>query len=250
MSIPAKIIMVLLLASSFSTAFSMSSQECREIWDEILEEGELEELYRPLRYKCGDDFKYRLKDIIKTNKSLNYTFARRQMFSDLDNNNGEVCSVYSSKCLRTSGIPDSNVMNCEHSWPQSLGATGTAKSDLHHLFPVMAKMNSRRGNNPFCEVDEYIYSEDGSYLGESDSGTRCFEPPNRHKGDLARAMYYFSLRYNKRIDREQEHFFLIWNEEDPVSEKEQIRNDRIEEIQNNRNPFIDHPRFIWLVGDF
>ena len=40
-------------------------------------------------------------------------------------------------------------MNTEHTWPQSKGATGAAKSDLHHLFPTDSKANSIRGNHPF-----------------------------------------------------------------------------------------------------
>jgi endonuclease I len=41
---------------------------------------------------------------------------------------------------------------------------------------------------------------------------------------------------------------LDWNELDPVSEAEIVRNDKIEVIQGNRNPFIDYPELadqIW-----
>jgi hypothetical protein len=36
---------------------------------------------------------------------------------------------------------------------------------------------------------------------------------------------------------------LIWAQEDPVSQKEIDRNNAIYNIQNNRNPFIDHPEY-------
>ena len=42
-----------------------------------------------------------------------------------------------------------------------------------------------------------------------------------------------------------------WHENDPVSDKEIARNNAIYAIQHNRNPFIDHPEFvyeIWGVG--
>ncbi|HHB52027.1 MAG TPA: endonuclease I, partial [Saprospiraceae bacterium] len=42
--------------------------------------------------------------------------------------------------------------------------------------------------------------------------------------------------------------FLQWNVDDPVSQFEKNRNNIIEGIQGNRNPFIDNPAFatkIW-----
>jgi len=37
---------------------------------------------------------------------------------------------------------------------------------------------------------------------------------------------------------------LKWSSEDPVSEKEIIRNNEVYKIQKNRNPFIDNPEYI------
>ena len=36
---------------------------------------------------------------------------------------------------------------------------------------------------------------------------------------------------------------LKWNELDPVDDTERLRNDTIEQIQGNRNPFVDHPEY-------
>ncbi|MCD8203649.1 MAG: endonuclease, partial [Coprobacillus sp.] len=36
---------------------------------------------------------------------------------------------------------------------------------------------------------------------------------------------------------------IEWNTEDPVDDFEKQRNNRIEEYQGNRNPFIDHPEY-------
>ncbi|WP_248280323.1 endonuclease [Marinomonas sp. UCMA 3892] len=35
-----------------------------------------------------------------------------------------------------------------------------------------------------------------------------------------------------------------WNEEFAVTDFEKRRNDRVQELQGNRNPFIDHPEFV------
>lgn len=41
---------------------------------------------------------------------------------------------------------------------------------------------------------------------------------------------------------------LHWSRQDPVSEKERARNEKVFLIQGNRNPFIDYPElaeYIW-----
>lgn len=41
---------------------------------------------------------------------------------------------------------------------------------------------------------------------------------------------------------------LKWNELDPPSKSEKLRNDRIcNKYQHNRNPFIDHPEYANLI---
>jgi hypothetical protein len=42
---------------------------------------------------------------------------------------------------------------------------------------------------------------------------------------------------------------LQWNQSDPVSQKEIDRNNVVYGIQNNRNPFIDHPEYAALIWD-
>lgn len=199
---------------------------------------------------CDGVLKKDLQYFMDTNQDLGYTAARQIMFGTLDNDGGYVCGVYSDLCVRTNGIPNPSLMNCEHSWPQSRGAVGIAKSDLHHLYPVDSKINSRRSNLPFCEVVDVVWEGKSSVLGKSESGTRCFEPADEHKGDLARAMFYFATRYNKQIDFEQEYFFRKWNKEDPVSDKELKRNDDTESFQGNRNIFVDYPEMVELINDF
>jgi len=41
---------------------------------------------------------------------------------------------------------------------------------------------------------------------------------------------------------------LKWNEVDPPSREEKLRNERICKFyQHNRNPFIDHPEYVNLI---
>lgn len=245
-----KYLFLILIGFYFSFSISFASESCDAKWATILSHTSIPSKYNKLIGFCDKSFKKKLWYLIKDNKDLGYTGARKFMFALLDNDGGRVCSVYSNLCIETEGIPNASIMNCEHSWPQSLGATGKAKSDLHHLFPVESKFNSKRSNKPFCEVYNVTWEKDGSRYGFSKYDTECFEPPQRHKGDLARAMFYFSLRYSKPLDIEQEEFLRKWNKEDCVSTKEFNRNNDIELQQNNRNPFVDVPEFADVISDF
>lgn len=233
-----------------------NEKSCGSIWKNILSKGKLKSVYNSTRNLCGKEFRDALRSAIIKNKRFsssdrkNYKKAREIMFSSLDNDSETVCGVYSGRCIQTMTIPNGNNMNCEHTWPQSKGAVGTAKSDLHHLYPADAKLNSLRGNNPFCEVVSIITDSGKSFLGRSEFGTRCFEPQDSHKGNLARSMMYFSLRYEKAIDEEQESFFKKWNKEDLVDYSEVSRNNEIERYQENRNPFVDYPEFADLITNF
>ncbi|MCK5884221.1 MAG: endonuclease [Bacteriovoracaceae bacterium] len=223
---------------------------CSSMWEKIQERNTITGDNRSLIGLCGDALKSALRNIMSGNKDLGYRGARYLMFTEIDNFNGTVCSVYDESCLNTDDIPKGNIMNCEHTWPQSKGATGIAKSDLHHLYPTESKMNSRRSNFPFCTVSKSISSDQGSTLGFSEFGTKCFEPPTYHKGNVARSMFYFAIRYGKKIDREEEHFLKKWAVLDEVDGAEVNRNSAIESYQGNRNPFVDLPELFYLIKDF
>jgi endonuclease I len=231
-------------------SFALWAGSCSDTWKNIHEiYGDLG-MYKTLDGKCDREFKDALRELISTNIDLGYRGARHEMFSYLDNVNGIVCGVYTDECIKTKDIPNANVMNCEHSWPQSHGAVGIAKSDLHHLYPVISSVNSRRSNYDFCEVKEVRWEKSGSRYGDDDDGERCFEPRDEHKGDVARSMLYFAVRYKKSLDSKQEDFLRSWSYKFEVSDKELERNDNIEELQHNRNPFVDIPEFVELIADF
>ena len=40
---------------------------------------------------------------------------------------------------------------------------------------------------------------------------------------------------------------IKWFYEDPVSEEEKERNEKVFNIQGNRNPFIDHPEYLKIL---
>jgi endonuclease I len=190
----------------------------------------------------GTALKSYLQTQVAGHTDLGYTGARQQMFGSIDNVDGQVQCVYTGTWVATTGIPDANIMNTEHTWPQSMGAEGTARSDLHHLFPTLNSPNSIRGNLPFGDVVTANWSQGGSLRGTDANGVTVFEPRDQHKGDGARALFYFALRYGNLSSflTYQEPTLRAWALADTVSQKELERNDGIEAVQHNRNPFIDH----------
>lgn len=185
---------------------------------------------------------------------LSYTSARQALFSILDNERGIVTGVYTGRDVHVHGIPDADVnekMNTEHTWPRSHGVNHTdAASDLHHLFPTDTDANSHRANLPFGEVVEVQWQKGGSKLGLDAEGCTVFEPPDGHKGNVARALFYVSTVYNLPIDTAEEAVLRRWNRADPVDGHERSRNSAIADVQGNRNPFVDDPRLVGRIADF
>lgn len=198
--------------------------------------------------------------------ALGYSRAKQYLFGELHlekNNSGYYvkdlyCEINYTKGVGPGNVPDQNQLNCEHTWPQSkfTGAfpTELQKSDLHHLFPTDSKANSVRGNFEFAEVTENrnLSNCSASRSGPSviSGGNTYFEPPLTHKGNVARALFYFSVRYKIAISDVQEEFLRRWNDLDPVDDAERSRNDAISKLQGNRNPFIDHPEYVNQISNF
>lgn len=198
----------------------------------------------------GGDLVDELASTVAGQTVYSYSAAREHMFGDYDNVDGSVQCVYTGAWIQTSGIPDPNTMNCEHTWPQSMGAEGDARSDMHHLYPTLNSPNSIRGNLPFGDVVVQNWEQGGSQRGADAGGVTVFEPRDVHKGDCARSMFYFALRYDNPSDflNFQEATLRAWSEADTVSLKERDRNDAIEALQHNRNPFVDHPGWLRRIG--
>lgn len=219
--------------------------------------------------KTGAALLQALRTRIAGHKALSYSGARDAMFgsvADPDNDNVVPC-VYTGRRgtpITNSATAGSVNMNTEHSWPQSLGATGVAQSDLHHLFPSDSTANSRRGNYPYGLVVNATWTApnldggDTSRLGTDASGRTVFEPQSTVKGDIARALLYFYTRYAgqptsgftlNNFNAEQA-TLIRWHQQDPPDANERAHNDAVYGIQGNRNPYIDHPEYVTAIGSF
>ena len=214
----------------------------------------------------GEALRSRLAAGYRVENSLGYNKARDYMYSQLDNDNGVVRGIYSDFTIRVnpnSSRPRSEAyqggegINAEHSWPQSKGATGVAKSDLHHLFPARVRVNSRRSNLPFTEIDDrqterWILDEEelrsiptSNIDAYSEAVGNAFEPREEVKGNIARALFYFYTVYRNQAEQgffqQQEETLCAWNLADPPDAAEVERSRAIASKQGNNNPFVLDP---------
>lgn len=159
-------------------------------------------------------------------------------------------------------------INREHVIPQSsFNKAAPMKSDVHHVLPSDGYVNNRRGSYPHDDVVSNVTytSNDGCKLGSNASGTQTFEPMPQYKGDIARIYFYFVTCYQDKmssnsfsafdkstypsISNPYLNTYLKWAKDDPVSEKEIIRNQAAYAGQGNRNPFIDCPYAVGAIWD-
>lgn len=126
-------------------------------------------------------------------------------------------------------------------------------TDAHHIRASDAIMNEIRANRKFAEGsgNAHITPQGNFYPGEE------------WKGDVARMLMYMYIRYGDRchpsFSAEGESVYdpggmmidilLEWNAADPVSNYELSRNDILEDLQGNRNPFIDNPYLSTLIWE-
>ena len=217
--------------------------------------------YRNAEGQQGQALLRSLAGIVSRHKELGYDRARDVMFADVDDldDNDIVECDYTDRQLsqvndRRSAYRDGKGFNAEHTWPQSKGAVGVAKSDLHHLFPTDCEANSRRSSLPFGKVVKVEWTDGGSKLGTDARGVTVFEPRDEQKGNTARALLYFYTVYGQYADlqnfRYEEDTLKAWHLADPVTAEDRARNDAVYLYQGNRNPFVDRPEFVAAVGAF
>ncbi len=205
--------------------------------------------------------------------ALGYNKARQKLFGQLylkksENGTYSVTDIYCERTYTDADfggsltfgpdlVPQSgNIINTEHTWPQSRFTgrfpTELQKSDLHHLFPSDSEMNSHRGSLRFGNVikDVEPLKCPMDHLGHQADGAIVFEVPKAQRGNTARAIFYFATRYQMKISAPEEAALRQWHKEDPVDAEEFSRNQQIELLQGDRNPFIDFYDLIDRISSF
>lgn len=218
-----------------------------------------------------------LRSWLKTNwynsqhNQLGYTRARRYMYNRIDNKNNKITCVYGGYQRNWNyGGTGTNPypINAEHTVPQSwFNSNEPMRSDLHHLFPSYANINSQRGALPFGDISDSQTTKWWRYTSyrssTPSSSTRnqyseyksgLFEPREDHKGNCARAVFYFYTMYPTQAGSISQigdlNTLYQWHLNDPVDANEISRNNSIASYQGNRNPYVSYPDLVARAWGF
>lgn len=227
--------------------------------------GDWDDYYAGALGKTGSALKAALNEIIDDHTTLSYSTvwdALKDTDQDPNNPNNVILLYKQTSQAKNTNGGGADEWNREHVWAKSHGDFGTAQgpgTDVHHLRPTDVTVNSARGNLDFDNGGS-IVSEAPLCRRDGDS----WEPPDAVKGDVARMMFYMAVRYeggDGYPDLELVTYtgtsgpihgdvdtLKQWHAQDPVSEFERSRNDKIfYNWQGNRNPFIDNPQWVEAI---
>lgn len=247
----------------------------------------------------GYALKTKLHDIIST-KIYNFHYDDLKTTvnqTDLDKyyeNDGTILDIYSeiptgpdaynytSANIIGSANAEGFGWNREHMMPQSsFNSAYPMYSDLFFVVPTDARINQLRSNYPYGKGGSTVYYNFTNGSKQASNATpnatytgRVFEPIDEFKGDIARTLLYFAVRYEGKLgsfnfttnatdptkdqnpldgseEKAYENWYvamlLSWHQLDPVSQREIDRNNSVYALQKNRNPFIDHPEWVTSI---
>lgn len=246
----------------------------------------------------GFALKTKLHEIISTKvRTYNYDDLKTTVNqTDLDKyyeNDGTILDIYSeiptgpdaynytSANIIGNASAEGQGWNREHMMPQSsFYSAYPMYSDIFFVVPTDARINQLRSNYPYAKAGSTVYYNFTNGSKQASNGTpnatykgRVFEPIDEFKGDIARTLLYFAVRYEGKLgsfnyttnidptkdvnpldgteEKAYENWYiamlLLWHQQDPVSQREIDRNNAVFTLQKNRNPFIDHPEWIAAI---
>lgn len=150
-----------------------------------------------------------------------------------------------------------------HSWMATYPSTsGPEYSDYFNLFPVNQNdANAVRSNYPLGEVVNVTYTYLGCKYGQNALGQTVFEPRDAQKGDAARAIFYMAMCYNTGSQNwglpdpisasilygQDQNLLKAWHYGDLPDAREIAKNDFVDSLQGNRNPFIDSVNYVCYI---
>lgn len=155
---------------------------------------------------------------------------------------------------------DGAANNAKQNYPLGEETTGMTLS-----FPTEDKQYNGKWYVTVANACSRVWNVNST--GASGGALKAFEPADMYKGDFARAYLYVVCAYEKKLRWQTSEntmfvgdsttyttiqpwalsLLLNWHRNDPVSEKEKVRNNAVESLQGNRNPFVDYPELVEYI---
>ena len=236
------------------------------------------EYYVAANNKSGATLKTVLYGIIGNPKVKSYDALWTYYYqTDRASDNSVIDRYYSTKRYFGQSASSSAVsgMNKEHGIAQSWWGGGTRIDgkigcDIMHVMPSDTEANSRKSNYGMGIVSTQSWTNGSIKVGKGKAGSngtiQLWEPADEWKGDFARIYFYIVTCYEEKDLTKAEgsntmlsgtypklqdwavELYMKWSREDPVSAIERQRNDSVQKVQSNRNPYVDFPgleQYVW-----
>ncbi len=111
------------------------------------------------------------------------------------------------------------------------------EADMHNLVPAIGEVNGDRSNYRYG-ADIPKVGQYGQCKFEVDFKAKRAYPKEDIRGDIARIYFYMSDKYNINLSKQERRMMEVWNKQDPIDEWERVKNERVEKLQGNANPYI------------
>jgi len=111
------------------------------------------------------------------------------------------------------------------------------EADLHNLVPEIAFFKSQRRDYAFDDIPSSSSSSKCHFV--IDTQNKIVSPDPQLRGIIARAYLYMHDTYPLALPPKEIALYRKWHQQYPPSDWEKRRNEKIQHIQGNRNPYIN-----------
>ena len=202
------------------------------------------------------------------------TYARPVRMADRSGLNFTMCDEFSGVQIevKSGQLPHGYVWSTfvpSAWWSEATEKYGEAVgNDVYNLLPLTEDVDTRRGDLTPGYVTTPLFDGLLWSVGRSEIygiETDLYSPPEALRGELARAFFYMSMIYPAGVWTPRGYMVMTsaaypglteyavqlllgWHREHAPSAMEEAKNKRGEELQGNRNPFVDYPElaeYLW-----
>lgn len=229
-------------------------------------------VYSAFQGKCGAELKQAIAENCRPQKYLSKLTGAGgvwEAFRLTDNLGGCVLDRYSNekRSFSADGVSPSTGMTVDCivnvSWWGNSHEYGDAIAfDLYNLIPCDDDVTLNKKDYPPGDVLVATYDNgvwQAGYGEIAEEEVNMYEPADEYKGDFARSLMYIMTIYSASrwsglgvnfcvdnnyptLNKYAQRVLLAWHRADPVSDIELTRNDAVEKLQGNRNPYVDNPQ--------
>jgi deoxyribonuclease-1 len=216
---------VLLLSPSLSAAHPTSFSQAKRLAVDIYAD-------HPTSFYCGCDIRWQDRKGIPDLESCGYQVRKQQKRADRIEWEHVVPAWqfgHQRLCWQEGGRK--NCTRNDDTFKQM-------EADLHNLTPTIGEVNGDRSNYNFSQWNGIGGVSYGQCDMQVNFKQRKAMPPERARGSIARTYLYMSQHYGFKLSSSQKQLMNAWNNTYPVTNWECKRDQRIQAVQGNANPFV------------